>query len=85
MPGFPPYRRQLSITDRDRVVSGFPVRRPGFGNWPCGIYGERNGTGVCFLRFLQFPVPILIPPSAPHSLPILSSTVCSLDIDSVVK
>jgi hypothetical protein len=32
----------------------------------CGICGERSGTEVCFLRVLRFPLPILIPPTAPH-------------------
>jgi hypothetical protein len=33
----------------------------------CGIYGGQNGTGAGFLRVFQFPLPILIPPTAPHS------------------
>jgi hypothetical protein len=32
-----------------------------------------------------FPLPIIIPPTAPHSIIILSSTLYSLDTDSVVK
>jgi hypothetical protein len=28
----------------------------------CGIYGGQSGTGAGFLRLLQFPLPILIPP-----------------------
>jgi hypothetical protein len=31
----------------------------------CGICGEQNGTGADFLRVLRFPLPILIPPTAP--------------------
>jgi hypothetical protein len=27
----------------------------------------QNGTGRCFLRVLQFPLPVLIPPTASHS------------------
>jgi hypothetical protein len=33
----------------------------------CGIYGGRSGTGADFLRVLRFPLPIVIPPTAPHS------------------
>jgi hypothetical protein len=33
----------------------------------CGIYGGQSGTGAGFLLVLRFPLPILIPPTAPHS------------------
>jgi hypothetical protein len=33
----------------------------------CGICGGQNNTGAGFLRVLRFPLPILIPPTAPHS------------------
>jgi hypothetical protein len=33
----------------------------------CWICGEQSGTGEDFLRVLLFPLPILIPPTAPHS------------------
>jgi hypothetical protein len=33
----------------------------------CGIRGGQSGTGARFLRVLRFPLPILIPPTAPHS------------------
>jgi hypothetical protein len=33
----------------------------------CGICGGQSGIGAGFLRVLQFPLPILIPPTAPHS------------------
>jgi hypothetical protein len=32
----------------------------------CGICIGRSGTGAGFLRVLRFPLPILIPPIAPH-------------------
>jgi hypothetical protein len=33
----------------------------------CGISGGQSGTGAGFLRVLRFPLPIRIPPIAPHS------------------
>jgi hypothetical protein len=33
----------------------------------CGICGGQSGTGAGLLRVLGFPLPILIPPTAPHS------------------
>jgi hypothetical protein len=33
----------------------------------CGICGGQSVTGTHFLRVLLFPLPILIPPTAPHS------------------
>jgi hypothetical protein len=37
----------------------------------CGICEGKSGTGVVFLRVLRVPVPILIPPTAPHSSSII--------------
>jgi hypothetical protein len=34
---------------------------------PCGIFGGQSGTGAGFFRVLRFPLPILIPPTTPHS------------------
>jgi hypothetical protein len=51
----------------------------------CGIGGGQNGTKAGFLRVLQFPLSILIPLTAPHSLIILPSTLHNFDTDSVVK
>jgi hypothetical protein len=33
----------------------------------CGICGGQSGNGAGFLRVLRFPLPILIPLTAPHS------------------
>jgi hypothetical protein len=37
----------------------------------CGIRGGRSGTGAGFRRVLRFPLPILIPPTTPHSTSII--------------
>jgi hypothetical protein len=37
----------------------------------CGICGGPSGTVPGFLRVLRFPLPILIPPTAPHSSSII--------------
>jgi hypothetical protein len=31
----------------------------------CGICGGQSGTGASFLQVLRFPLPVLIPPTAP--------------------
>jgi hypothetical protein len=33
----------------------------------CEICGGQSSTGAGFIRVLQFPLPILIPPTTPHS------------------
>jgi hypothetical protein len=37
----------------------------------CGNCGGQSGTGAGFLRVLRFPLPILIPPTTPHSSSII--------------
>jgi hypothetical protein len=37
----------------------------------CGLCGEQSGNGAGFLRVHRFPLPILIPPTAPHSSSII--------------
>jgi hypothetical protein len=39
----------------------------------CWIYGVQSGNQAGFLRIIQFPLPILIPPTSARSLIILSS------------
>jgi hypothetical protein len=47
--------------------------------------GQSGDIEADFLRELQFPLPILIPPSALYSLIMQSSTLHSPDIGSVLK
>jgi hypothetical protein len=49
--------------------------------WICG---GQNDTEAGFLQVLWFPLSILIPPPASHSLLILSSMLYSLDADSYI-
>jgi hypothetical protein len=37
----------------------------------CGVCGGQSGTGAGFLRIPRFPLPILIPPTTPHSSSII--------------
>jgi hypothetical protein len=63
---------QYLCTGRGRAIAqAVSPRRPGFDPRSCGICGGRSGTGAGFLRVLRFALPILIPPSTPHSSPII--------------
>jgi hypothetical protein len=35
--------------------------------WSCGLCGKQSDTGAGFLRVRRFPLPVLIPLTAPHS------------------
>jgi hypothetical protein len=41
----------------------------------CGICDGQSGTGTDFLRVLRFPLPVLIPPTAPHSVTLICSLI----------
>jgi hypothetical protein len=47
----------------------------------CGICGGQIGIGAGFLRILPFPLPIFIPPTAPHSSIIRAGTTGQLVAD----
>jgi hypothetical protein len=48
----------------------------------CGICGEQSGIGAGFLRVLRFPLPILIPQTAPHSSPSINLDQLVADVPS---
>jgi hypothetical protein len=50
-----------------RLVAGFPKRRPGFEPRSGHVGFVDRWTGAGFLPVLPFPLPNLIPPTAPHS------------------
>jgi hypothetical protein len=49
--------RQSSLS---RKTKGKPT-------WSSGICGGQSGAGVGFLRVLEFPLPVFIPPNSPSS------------------
>jgi hypothetical protein len=46
--------------------------------WSCGIRGGKSGIRGGFLLVFRFPLPILIPPTAPHSSSSSSSSSSSI-------
>jgi hypothetical protein len=50
-----------------------------------GFVVDKGALGNIFSEHCNFPLPILIPPPAAHSLIIPSPLLHSLDVDSVVK
>jgi hypothetical protein len=69
------YSSRLSTSPRHlrRLVADFPPRRARVRAHvrSCGICCGQSGTGAGFLPVLRFPLPILIPPTAPHSSSII--------------
>jgi hypothetical protein len=66
----------INLTAKGRAIAQAVSRRlhtAAVRIWPlvrsCGIYGGQSGTGAGFLWVLRFPLPILIPPTVPHSYP----------------
>jgi hypothetical protein len=64
--GGQPQSRQLQIC-LCRALAHAVSRRVPAKIRSCGTCGGQSGTGVGRLRVLRFPLPILIPPTAPHS------------------
>jgi hypothetical protein len=72
-----PYR----LNNRNQAVSRrlpTATARVRFHISSCGISSGQSGAGVGFPQVLQFPLQILIPPTAPYSLIILPSTLYRL-------
>jgi hypothetical protein len=53
------------------VGSRIPTAAARFDSRSCGICGGQSSTGAGFLRLLRFRLSILIPPTTPHSSPII--------------
>jgi hypothetical protein len=64
------------------LVGDFRSWWPGFSHRSCGICDGQSCTGIGFLQVLWFPMPLLIPPTAPYSL-IQSVMMYSLYFDSI--
>jgi hypothetical protein len=60
-----------AVNKKRLVNTGFPPWRPGFETRSCGICGGQSSIGAGSLRVLRCPLPILIPPTAPHSSSII--------------
>jgi hypothetical protein len=65
--GFQPCSVPHFLVRKSLAVTIVQALRPGFEPRPCGICDGQIGSGVGFLRVLQFPLPILISPTAPRS------------------
>jgi hypothetical protein len=57
------------------LVHGFQPRWLEFDPSTCGIFGGQSVTGAGFLLILRFLLSIIIPPTVPYSLIIISSTI----------
>jgi hypothetical protein len=55
----------------NRLVTEFQLRRLELDPRLCGICGGQSGTCAGSLRVIRFPLPILVPPTAPHSSSII--------------
>jgi hypothetical protein len=51
----------------------------------CGICGGQSGSGAGFLRELRFPLPVLTPPTTPHSSSIIRGWYSTPDIGRRTK
>jgi hypothetical protein len=65
------------------LVAGFPLRLPGFELQAShvGFVVDSVALGQVSLRVLRFPLPILIPPTAPHSSSSGAGTIGQLVAD----
>jgi hypothetical protein len=52
---------------------------------PFRICGGQSDIGAGFLQVLRFFVPVLMAPTVPYSLIILSWTLCNLSVNGIVK
>jgi hypothetical protein len=66
-----------------RLVTGIPSRRPWIEprSGHVGFVVDKVALGQVFFRVLRFPLPILIPPTAPHSFVIRGGTTGQLVAD----
>jgi hypothetical protein len=70
-----PWGQRKTVTNKygraivRRLLAGLPPRRPGFQvrSGHMGFVVDKVALGAGFLQVLRFPLPILIPPTAPHS------------------